>query len=136
MTTKTARKPLTKSKPLARVLALGIGSPLWKDRNKTPSSKGWYITRRDDGEMSWRAWGNDAWWKQIKGGWIECFDGDGCAMRFEWMPRTRKSIDLNSDQLPDVSEYLFDQPESPSKVSLATTANNAPPCARPVPGGL
>lgn len=83
-------------------LALAAGSALWRDRNKTPWRKGWYITRTEDGFISWRAWGNGAWWKQIKGGWIEWFDGDGNAMRYDWQPRSRQSIDLDSDKLPEL----------------------------------
>ena len=82
--------------------------PLWKDRNKTPSRKGWYITRREDGVISWRAWGNGGWWKQLKGGgWIEWFDGDGAARRFDWQSGSRQSIDLDTDKLPDLANTSF-----------------------------
>lgn len=84
-------------------LALATGSPIWCDRGTTPLRKGWYITRRDDGFISWRAWGNSAWWKQIKGGWMEWFDGDGNAARYDWQPGSRQSIDLGSDELPDLA---------------------------------
>lgn len=88
-----------KKSPTARA----AGSAFWRDRNETPRRKGWYITRREDGHVSWRAWGKGAWWKQIKGGWIQWFDGDGAAMRFDWQPRSRQSIDLDNDKLPDLA---------------------------------
>jgi len=74
----------------------------WNPKTKTPWRKGWYVTRRDDGFISWRAWGNNEWWKQLAGGgWISWFDGDGTPMRVEWLPKPRMAIDLNNDQLPD-----------------------------------
>lgn len=72
----------------------------WKSKKTTPLRRGWYVTRRDDGDIQWRAWGCGAWWKQIRGGWVEWFSGDGEALRYEWQPTSRQSIDLNSDQLP------------------------------------
>ena len=72
----------------------------WQQGSRSPWRKGWYITRTEDGFISWRAWGNGAWWKQIKGGWIEWFDSDGSAMRYDWQPTSRQSIDLDSDKLP------------------------------------
>lgn len=74
----------------------------WIPASSTPSRKGWYQTRTQDGFISWRAWGNGAWWKQIQGGWIEWFDGDGNAMRYEWKAGTLEDIKLNADQLPEI----------------------------------
>jgi hypothetical protein len=90
-------------------------STIWKSKETTPGNKkGWYITRREDGDMQWRAWGCQDWWKQFKGGgWIRWFNGDGEAMRFDWMPRSRKDIALNSDQLPDVEEYIMAELQKP-----------------------
>ena len=100
----------------APVQGVGCGAlvSLWMDKETTPRRKGWYLTRREDGDLSWRAWGCNAWWKQLTGGWVEWFDGNGNAMRFDWMPRSRKSIDLNSDQLPDVGDYLLTELQRPA----------------------
>lgn len=84
--------------------SLPTGSPLWRDRSKTPCRKGWYITRTPDGYLSWRAWGKGAWWKQIKGGWIESFDGAGNAARYDWQPQSWKSMDLDAYELPDLAK--------------------------------
>ena len=81
---------------------LASGSPVWNDKNKLPRRKGWYITRTEDGFVSWRAWGNGEWWKQIKGvGWISWYSGDGERALYDWQPASRQSLDLNSDKLPD-----------------------------------
>lgn len=85
------------------VAAVASGSPLWWGGHITPSRTGWYITRTENGFISWRAWGKGAWWKQIKGGWIESYTGDGCALRYDWQPQSRQSIDLDSHQLPDLA---------------------------------
>lgn len=104
MTTKNTRKLATKPKRKSRSLALVAGSPLWRDRSKPPRRKGWYITRTEDGFISWRAWGNGAWWKQLRGGgWIKWYHGDGEPHRYDWQPTSRQSIDLDSDKLPDLA---------------------------------
>jgi hypothetical protein len=74
----------------------------WTSKTKTPRRKGWYVTRTADGDVLWRAWGCGAWWRQIKGGWIESFTGDGEAMTYEWDKDTRQSVDLDHDQLPAI----------------------------------
>lgn len=84
---------------------------VWRDRSKTPLRAGWYITRTEDGYVSWRAWGKGAWWKQLKDGWIEWFDADCNSMRYEWIARSRQSIDLNSDELPGISGSMLDGKE-------------------------
>ena len=88
--------------------SVASGSPLWWGGNITPSRKGWYITRTEDGFISWRAWGNGAWWKQIKGGWIESYTGDGCALRYDWQPQSRQSIDLDHDKLTDLANIVHE----------------------------
>lgn len=77
-------------------------SPKWKHAKSTPRLKGWYITRTDQGDLHWRAWGNGGWWKQLKDGWIEWFDGEGNPGRYDWKPSSRQSIAINSDQLPEL----------------------------------
>lgn len=74
----------------------------WNPKTKTPLRKGWYLTRRDDGYVSWRAWGNGEWWKQCDGGWISWFNVDGTAHRFEWLSKPRIGIETNQDELPEV----------------------------------
>jgi hypothetical protein len=86
------------SAPTSRITA-----ECWSPKDKLPTKKGWYITRTSEGELHWRAWGNGAWWKQIKGGWVEWFNGDGQAICYDWQPASRKSIDLESNQLPDIT---------------------------------
>lgn len=85
-------------------LAVVAVSPRWRDRSKLPRRKGWYITRRKDGFVSWRAWGNGAWWNQLKcGGWTAWYNGDGEPHDFDWQPASWQSIDLDMDKLPDFS---------------------------------
>jgi len=88
-----------------------MSAPLWKNRSSTPFLRGWYVTRTESGHLQWRAWGTGGWWKQLKDGWIQFFDGDGQPILYDWMPRSRKSIDLDSHQLPGVEDYLFQEPE-------------------------
>ena len=83
-------------------------STLWQSRKTTPTKRGWYITG-DEGEMQWRAWGRRSWWKQIGGGWIEWFDGNGEAMRYDWIPRSFHDLKLDLHQLPEVDDYLLEQ---------------------------
>jgi len=79
----------------------------WKQKTKTPWRKGWYLTRTDYGFVSWRAWGHGEWWKQLSdGGWISWYDGDGVAMRFEWLPSPRMSVNMDQKQLPDAELTL------------------------------
>lgn len=73
----------------------------WTPKTKLPSRKGWYITRSDDGTIDWRAWGCGAWWKQIKGGWIEWFNGDGQPAQYAFRKGSRKNISLDRDELPE-----------------------------------
>lgn len=51
----------------------------WHDANETPTEKGWYeckaVDDRWDGEMRYRAWGNDQWWTPLKDGWFSAPDG-------------------------------------------------------------
>lgn len=74
----------------------------WTNKDTLPRRKGWYITRTEDGFVSWRAWGNGEWWKQTPDGWISWFDGDGCAKRFDYLPKTRRSVDLDMSRLPPI----------------------------------
>lgn len=77
---------------------------IWTNKKITPHKKGWYITHTDDGRLSWRAWGRGAWWRQIPGGWIEWFDGEGGAMTYDWMLKSWKSMDLDFHQLPEITD--------------------------------
>jgi hypothetical protein len=104
-------KITSKKRTVPRRCAVAAGSPLWRAKNKLPRRKGWYITRTEDGFISWRAWGHGSWWRQIKGGWIEFFGGDGYPTRYDWQPRSRQSIDLDSDKLPDLANDAISQPE-------------------------
>lgn len=58
----------------------------WNRAQTRPSKPGWYLTQRpnEPESIDWRAWGSGGWWKQVKGGWIESFDGDGVAVEYEW----------------------------------------------------
>jgi hypothetical protein len=78
----------------------------WKPKSKTPRLKGWYITRRNDGYIDWRAWGNNEWWKQLQDGWIAWLDENGKPMRFEWATSPRFSIKLDRKQLPEPSSIV------------------------------
>ncbi len=75
----------------------------WMTGKKAPMRRGWYITRTTDGFIDWRAWGCGSWWKQIKGGWIEWFDGDGQAIRYDYQPASRQNINLNRKELPEIA---------------------------------
>lgn len=75
----------------------------WKPKETLPTKRGWYITRTEDGDVQWRAFGCGAWWKQIKGGWIEWFTGDGVSMTYEWDANSYQNVNLNSDELPALS---------------------------------
>lgn len=100
------RKSQPKAKALTKEVRKGANS-VWRSKEETPKANGWYITRNEGGGLCWRAWGHGAWWKQHGFGWVEWFDGNGVAATYDWMPRSRKSIDLNSDQLPDVGKYIL-----------------------------
>ena len=73
---------------------------LWNSTQMLPKKNGWYITRTRDGFISWRAWENGAWWKQLRGGWIESYDGHGIAITYEWLPTSWHDIALNAGELP------------------------------------
>lgn len=75
----------------------------WTPKTRTPTRRGWYITRTDEGMVDWRAWGCGAWWKQLKGGWIEWYDGDGKAMTYAWKKDSRQNINLDRCELKEPS---------------------------------
>ena len=78
----------------------------WNPKTKTPRRKGWYITMRvEEGYVSWRAWGNGEWWKQLSGGWIGWYDGDGNPYRCLWASKPHFSIEMNQNELPPVEDY-------------------------------
>lgn len=66
----------------------------WRSRKTRPLLKGWYQVKLPDGTTDWRAWGNGAWWKQLKDGWIAWFNGDGEPHEFQWRG-PRKDIALD-----------------------------------------
>lgn len=74
----------------------------WRSKNFTPRRPGWYITRTVDGTVDWRAWGTGAWWKQTKSGWIEWFDGNGAALRYDFVPRSWHDVNLDREELPEI----------------------------------
>ena len=74
----------------------------WRPKEFVPRRAGWYITRTTDGFIDWRAWGAGAWWKQMKGGWIEWFDGNGVAIRYDFVPRSWHDVKLNRKDLPEI----------------------------------
>jgi hypothetical protein len=80
----------------------------WTAKATTPTEKGWYITRAEDGSIDWRSWGCGAWWKQTNGGWFRWFDGEGEPIDFDWMPETRRDVTLDRHELPDAAEVLSD----------------------------
>lgn len=79
----------------------------WRPKTKVPTQKGWYITRDDEGHIQWRAWGNGNWWKQITGGWVGFFKGDGTIQTYEWADKIRLSVKLESCELPDPEKLLL-----------------------------
>lgn len=89
---------------------------VWQSKSTTPGRKrGWYITRREDGDLQWRAWGCGAWWKQLKDGWMEWFNGNGEPMRFDWMPLSRQKLELNANELPEVGDFILSKLKRKSK---------------------
>lgn len=72
----------------------------WHSANTHPPRKGWYQTRRvGETEIEWRAWGNGCWWRQIRGGWVSWYHGDGAPHMFQWRGPA-KSLKLDYDELP------------------------------------
>lgn len=90
------------------------GSSIWNHRTETPRRNGWYITRTQNEDISWRMWGHRCWWKQVEGGWIESFDGAGRQILYDWMPRSRKSQDIDTDKLPEVGDYFMAELQRPN----------------------
>ena len=70
----------------------------WRSAKTHPFRRGWYQVRLDDGSVDWRAWGRGYWWKQIKGGWIAWFSGDGEPKDFQWRG-PRKDIALDYEDV-------------------------------------
>ena len=86
--------------PAPSVLAVSLASLDWVDKSVYPSKDGWYATRTDDGIISWRAWGGNAWWKQLRDGWLRNFASNGVAVDYEWLPSTQRSVELDSWEMP------------------------------------
>lgn len=74
----------------------------WVRKDKPPRTGAWYITRNDQGELDWRAWGSGSWWKQARGGWIRGFSGNGEPHMYEWLKGSKQCLSFDRDELPDV----------------------------------
>ena len=86
--------------PKPSVLIITLDSPDWVDKSTPPTHQGWYATRTSDGYISWRCWGNGGWWKQLRDGWIQSYTVQGEAMDYDWIPSTRRSVELDVWVLP------------------------------------
>lgn len=75
------------------------GGVPWNTADKLPPEAGWYQVKLGDGSVDWRAWGRGAWWRQVEGGWIAWYSGDGAPMDFQWRGPV-KDIALNYSDLP------------------------------------
>jgi hypothetical protein len=68
----------------------------WRSSKTHPLRRGWYRVTLGDGSTDWRAWGRGHWWKQIPGGWITWFSGDGKPHDFKWRgPRKDIALDYH-----------------------------------------